>query len=94
MRGLQANWLKSVGVRKGDAVAIYLPLICELPGAPRPLIPLPGKHDNAQLSWGKLRRVAGCRKECVSNCWLRVLFDCHTPVAIQCVSKKASLKLR
>ncbi|KAK9835057.1 hypothetical protein WJX81_007577 [Elliptochloris bilobata] len=26
-----ANWLKSVGVRKGDAVAIYLPLICELP---------------------------------------------------------------
>ena len=32
----QANWLKSVGVRTGDAVAIYLPLICELPSAPRP----------------------------------------------------------
>ena len=28
---LQANWLKSVGVGKGDAVAIYMPMICELP---------------------------------------------------------------
>ena len=64
-RGLQANWLKSVGVRKGDAVAIYLPLICELPGAPRPLMLLPGKHDNAQLSWGKLRHADGRRKEYV-----------------------------
>lgn len=34
----QANWLKSEGVRKGDAVAIYLPLICELPSA-RPPFP-------------------------------------------------------
>ena len=29
--GLQANWLRSVGVKKGDAVAIYLPMLCELP---------------------------------------------------------------
>jgi acetyl-CoA synthetase len=28
---MQANWLKSVGVRKGDAVAVYMPMICELP---------------------------------------------------------------
>ena len=28
---LQANWLRSVGVKKGDAVAIYLPMLCELP---------------------------------------------------------------
>ena len=28
---LQANWLKSVGIQKGDAVAIYMPMICELP---------------------------------------------------------------
>lgn len=27
----QANWLKSVGVKKGDAVAIYMPMLCELP---------------------------------------------------------------
>lgn len=27
----QANWLKAQGVRKGDAVGIYLPMICELP---------------------------------------------------------------
>jgi acetyl-CoA synthetase len=27
----QANWLKSEGVRKGDCVAIYLPMLCELP---------------------------------------------------------------
>lgn len=26
-----ANWLKSHGVRKGDSVAIYMPMICELP---------------------------------------------------------------
>ena len=38
----QANWLKSEGVRKGDAVAIYLPLICELPSA-RP--PAPKQHS-------------------------------------------------
>lgn len=30
-RMLQANWLKSEGVRKGDCVAIYLPMVCELP---------------------------------------------------------------
>ena len=28
---MQGNWLRSVGVKKGDAVAIYMPLICELP---------------------------------------------------------------
>lgn len=28
---VQGNWLRSVGVAKGDAVAIYMPLICELP---------------------------------------------------------------
>lgn len=27
----QANWLKAQGVRKGDAVGVYLPMICELP---------------------------------------------------------------
>ncbi|KAK9836757.1 hypothetical protein WJX74_007487 [Apatococcus lobatus] len=26
-----ANWLKQEGVRKGDCVAIYMPLVCELP---------------------------------------------------------------
>lgn len=28
---IQGNWLRSAGVKKGDAVAIYMPLICELP---------------------------------------------------------------
>lgn len=28
---LQANWLKSQGVKKGDTVAIYMPMIMELP---------------------------------------------------------------
>ena len=28
---LQANWLKSVGVCKGDAVAIYMPMVGLLP---------------------------------------------------------------
>lgn len=27
----QANWLRQQGVRKGDAVAVYLPMTCELP---------------------------------------------------------------
>ena len=26
-----ANWLRSVGVKKGDSVAIYMPMVCELP---------------------------------------------------------------
>lgn len=26
-----ANWLRSQGVEKGDAVAIYMPMVCELP---------------------------------------------------------------
>ncbi|DBB10482.1 TPA: hypothetical protein ACH3X3_002023 [Trebouxia sp. C0006] len=25
------NWLRSAGIKKGDAVAIYMPLVCELP---------------------------------------------------------------
>ena len=28
---MQANWLKAAGVRKGDAVCIYMPLVCHLP---------------------------------------------------------------
>ena len=28
---MQANWLKSVGVKKGDAVALYMPAIEALP---------------------------------------------------------------
>jgi acetyl-CoA synthetase len=28
---LQANYLRSVGVKKGDAVSIYMPMVCELP---------------------------------------------------------------
>lgn len=27
----QANWLRAQGVRKGDAVTVYLPQTCELP---------------------------------------------------------------
>jgi acetyl-CoA synthetase len=27
----QANWLRGQGVRKGDVVTLYLPMICELP---------------------------------------------------------------
>jgi hypothetical protein len=30
---MQANWLKSVGIGKGDAVAIYMGMTCELPSA-------------------------------------------------------------
>lgn len=28
---LQANYLRSLGVKKGDAVSIYMPMVCELP---------------------------------------------------------------
>jgi acyl-coenzyme A synthetase/AMP-(fatty) acid ligase len=28
---LQANYLRSQGVKKGDAVSIYMPMVCELP---------------------------------------------------------------
>ena len=49
----QANWLKSEGVRKGDAVAIYLPLICELPSA-RP--PIPTQHVQC-LGWRRMSRT-------------------------------------
>lgn len=27
----QANYLRSLGVKKGDAVSIYMPMVCELP---------------------------------------------------------------
>ena len=27
----QANWLRAQGIKKGDAVAIYMPMLCELP---------------------------------------------------------------
>ena len=27
----QANWLKSKGIKKGDTVAIYMPMVLELP---------------------------------------------------------------
>jgi hypothetical protein len=25
-----ANWLRSVGVKKGDSVAVYMPMVCEV----------------------------------------------------------------
>lgn len=28
---VQANWLRAAGVKKGDAVAIYMPMLLELP---------------------------------------------------------------
>ena len=28
---MQANWLRAQGIRKGDAVTLYLPQTCELP---------------------------------------------------------------
>ena len=28
---MQANWMRASGVGMGDAVAIYLPMVCELP---------------------------------------------------------------
>lgn len=28
---MQANYLRSLGVKKGDAVSIYMPMVCELP---------------------------------------------------------------
>lgn len=31
MCAVQANYLRSVGVKKGDAVSIYMPMVCELP---------------------------------------------------------------
>lgn len=27
----QANWLRAQGVKKGDCVSIYMPMVCELP---------------------------------------------------------------
>lgn len=39
--GLQANWLRSVGIGKGDAVAIYMPMVCELPSKRQLMPPLP-----------------------------------------------------
>lgn len=30
-RRAQANWLRGQGVRQGDVVTLYLPMICELP---------------------------------------------------------------
>lgn len=32
-RALQASWLKAQGVRRGDFVCIYMPMILELPYA-------------------------------------------------------------
>ena len=31
MSYLQANWLKAQGIKKGDAVAIYMPMTCKAP---------------------------------------------------------------
>lgn len=28
---VQGNWLKAQGIKKGDAVAIYMPMTCECP---------------------------------------------------------------
>ena len=28
---MQGSWLRSQGIKKGDAVAIYMPMLCELP---------------------------------------------------------------
>jgi hypothetical protein len=46
---LQANWLKSVGVRKGDAVAIYMPMVRFTAPAAQPCIndafPIEGQSE-------------------------------------------------
>lgn len=44
---LQANWLKSVGVRKGDAVAIYMPMVRFPAPAAQPCI------NDASPIWGQ-----------------------------------------
>ena len=67
---MQANWLRSTGVKKGDAVCIYMPLVPELPLAMLACARIGAVHSvifGGFSSEAVAQRVVDCRSESNRN---------------------------
>ena len=57
-----ANWLRSVGVRKGDSVAVYMPMVCEVGWVGGWVGPGGGWQCVSVCVWGGGGRKSSCSK--------------------------------
>ena len=66
-----ANWLKSVGVKKGDAVVIYMPMITELPTAMLACARIGAVHSVVFAGFSAealAQRLSGCKAKIILTC--------------------------
>ncbi|KAI7846128.1 hypothetical protein COHA_000389 [Chlorella ohadii] len=67
-----SNWLRSVGVKKGDSVAIYMPMVCELPIAMLACARIGAVHS---VVFGGFSSDALASR--IEDCKARVLITCN-----------------
>ena len=68
---LQANWLRSVGVKKGDAVCIYMPMLPELPIAMLACARIGAVHSVVFAGFSSeslAQRIEDCKSNVVITC--------------------------
>jgi AMP-binding enzyme len=68
---LQANWLRSVGVKKGDAVCIYMPMLPELPIAMLACARIGAVHSVVFAGFSSeslAQRIEDCNSNVVITC--------------------------
>ena len=83
---LQANWLRSVGVKKGDAVCIYMPMLPELPIAMLACARIGAVHSVVFAGFSS-ESLAQRIEDCKSN----VVITCNGAAMCICASCSASL---
>lgn len=67
-----SNWLRSMGVKKGDSVAIYMPMVCELPIAMLACARIGAVHS---VVFGGFSSDALASR--IEDCKARVLITCN-----------------
>ncbi len=68
---LQANWLRSVGVKTGDAVCIYMPMLPELPIAMLACARIGAVHSVVFAGFSSeslAQRIEDCKSNVVITC--------------------------
>jgi AMP-binding enzyme len=76
---LQANWLRSVGVKKGDAVCIYMPMLPELPIAMLACARIGAVHSVVFAGFSSeslAQRIEDCKSNVVITCNGAALCTC------------------
>ncbi len=68
---MQANYLRSVGVKKGDAVCIYMPMLPELPVAMLACARIGAVHSVVFAGFSSeslAQRIEDCKSNVVITC--------------------------